>query len=58
MMNGACVESHKRATTLTGVQMNFRAVVTATDTVCNANLTNFIGNVANYNCNTVASCVN
>lgn len=58
MMNGACVESHKRATTLTGVQMNFRAVTPATDKVCNYNFTNFIGNIANYSCNTIASCVN
>lgn len=58
MMNGACVESHARATTLSGVQMNFRTVVPATDTVCNNNFTNFTGNVANYECNTVASCAN
>jgi len=58
MMNGACVESHLRATTLTGVQINFRTVVPATDKVCNGSFTNFIGNTANYDCNTVASCVN
>jgi predicted CXXCH cytochrome family protein len=58
MMNGACVESHARATTLSGVQMNFRTVVTTTDTVCNSNFTNFTGSAANYDCNTIASCIN
>ncbi|MBI1912215.1 MAG: hypothetical protein HYS21_09450 [Deltaproteobacteria bacterium] len=58
LMNGACVESHKRATTSTGVEMNFRSVTPATDKVCNYNFTNFIGVTATYNCNTVSTCAN
>lgn len=58
IMNGACVESHTRATTLTGVQMTFRSVTVATDEVCNYNFTNFTGNAAQYNCNTIGDCSN
>lgn len=58
LMNGACVESHARATTGTGVTLNFRSVTPATDKVCNKNFTNFTGNTANYNCNTVSDCSN
>lgn len=58
MMNGACVESHARATTLNGVQMQFRVVNTSTDKVCSYNFNNFTGNTANYNCNTVSNCSN
>lgn len=58
MMNGACVESHKRATTGAGVEMNFRSVTPATDKVCNKNFANFIGNTANYNCTTIGDCSN
>ncbi len=59
MMNGACVESYVRATTLTPTQIFFRAVTPGTDKVCNNNFVNFInGNIANYNCNTIATCIN
>jgi hypothetical protein len=58
LMNGACVESHTRATTLVGVSLAFRAVTPATDQVCNNNFTNFTGNAANYSCNTISNCSN
>jgi len=58
MMNGACVESHTRASTITSVQMTFRSVTPATDEVCNNSFTNFTGNTANYDCNTVSDCSN
>lgn len=56
MMNGACVESYTRATTVAGADMQFRVVNTSTDKVCNNNYSNFIGNAANYDCNGIASC--
>jgi len=59
MMNGACVESYVRPSTLGSTQMYFRVVNTATDKVCNYNFTDFTtGNTANYNCTTVSSCAN
>ncbi len=56
MMNGACVESYKRATTTTGVQMWFRTVDPATDPVCANNFASFTGNTATYDCNNIADC--
>jgi len=59
MMNGACVESYIRPTTLTPTQMFFRVVTPATDKVCNNNFTNFTNGVtAIYNCNSVGNCAN
>ena len=58
LMNGACVESHTRGTTATGVSMTFRSVTPATDAVCNNNFTNFTGIEANYNCNSINDCSN
>ena len=59
MMNGACVESYTRPTTLQAAQMWFRTVTPATDKVCNYNFTSFTnGNAANYNCNTIDDCSN
>ncbi len=59
MMNGACVESYIRPSTATNTQMYFRTVDTVNDPVCNKNFTDFTtGNVANYNCTTIGSCVN
>ena len=49
-MNGACVEFHVPATTVTGISLYFRATNIITDKVCNANFADVIGgNVANYN---------
>ncbi len=59
LMNGACVESYIRPTTLANTQLFFRSVTPGTDKVCNNNFTNFTnGNTANYDCNTVSSCAN
>ncbi len=59
LMNGACVESYIRPTTLASTQIFFRVVTPGTDKVCNNNFTNFTnGNSANYDCNTVSSCAN
>lgn len=49
-MNGACVEFHIPATTVTGLSLYLRAININGDKVCNANFADVIGgNVANYN---------
>jgi len=59
LMNGACIESYKPATTTTGAQLYFRTVNTLTDKVCKHNFANILtGVTATYNCNTVADCSN
>ncbi len=58
LMNGACVESHPRATAFTGVSLAFRSVAPATDEVCNNNFTNFTGNMENHSCNIIGDCSN
>lgn len=61
VMNGACVESHTRATTVTGVSMTFRSVNPATDEVCNKTFGPIgapLSNTANYECNNIADCSN
>lgn len=58
MMNGACVESYTRATTLTPLTLQFRPITVGADKVCNNNFTGFTGITANYDCNTIADCSN
>ena len=60
-MNGACVESYTRPTSLQTGRTEFRTVTPATDKVCNKNFSNFditYSSTANYDCLTIGDCSN
>ncbi len=62
MMNGACVESYTRPSTLSGGSIGFRAVAPLTDEVCNKDFSTTPVTIStpqvNYDCNIVADCSN
>ena len=62
LMNGACVESYTRPTSITPGQLNFRTAGVApnNDKVCSDNFSNFSISPSwvNYNCNSINDCSN